>query len=69
MVRLLGKRGLKKSPVQTPAEFVTLVDDPNLRQSVAQFTEHYERARFGDSAGDAKRLPELYEEVNAATRR
>ena len=69
MVRLLGKRGLKKSPVQTPAEFVTLVDDPNVRQSVAQFTEHYERARFGNSAGDAKRLPEDYEEVDAATRR
>jgi transglutaminase-like putative cysteine protease len=68
-VRLLGKRGLRKSRVQTPAEFVVSVADETLRESVAEFTQHYERARFGNSAEDAKRLPELYEEIASSMRK
>ena len=33
-----------------------------MRESVAKFTRHYESARFGGSAEDAQRLPDLYEE-------
>lgn len=67
-LRSLARRGLKKSPAQTPAEFVATVSDESMRQPVARLTEHYERARFGDSAEDAARLPELYEEVVSASR-
>jgi len=35
---------------------------------VARFTDVYESARFGNSREDARRLPELYEEVLTATR-
>jgi hypothetical protein len=35
---------------------------------VARFTQVYESARFGNSAEDVKRLPELYEEVETAAR-
>lgn len=68
-IHLLAKRGVRKSPVQTPAEFVTSVTDEGLREPIAQFIEHYERARFGNSAADAQKLPELYEEVSAATKK
>lgn len=68
-LHLLERRGVRKSPTQTPEEFVVSVPEDRLRESVAQFTEHYERARFGNSAEDAQKLPELYEEVSAATKK
>lgn len=68
-IHLLEKRGVRKSPVQTPLEFVVTIPQDNLRDSVAQFTEHYKRARFGDSAKDAQKLPELYEEISAAAKK
>jgi hypothetical protein len=69
MTRVVARRGWQKLPVQTPAEFVICIEDARVRKRVAQFTEHYESARFGDSVEDAQRLPELYEEVSAAAKR
>jgi protein-glutamine gamma-glutamyltransferase len=66
MTGTLARRGCPKSPSQTPAEFVQAIPDGNLRHSVATFTEHYERARFGELAEDAKRLPELFEEIQSS---
>jgi transglutaminase-like putative cysteine protease len=63
MLLSLGRRGWHKLPEQTPKEFVRTIDDPTLRGSVAAFTDHYERARFGSSAQDAQALPEIYEEI------
>jgi len=68
VLRMLAKRGWQKSPAQTPAEFVAGLED-SVRGPVARFAEHYERARFGDSAEDAARLPGDYEEVLVASRR
>lgn len=68
MLRNLSRRGLRKSPTQTPAEFVTSIQRPLVRLHVAKFTEHYQRARFGGSSEDAERLPKLYEEVLASTK-
>jgi protein-glutamine gamma-glutamyltransferase len=68
MSRVVAKRGIKKSEAQTPHEFVRKIEDRQLRVPIARFTEVYESARFGNSAEDARRLPELYEEVEAATR-
>jgi len=65
MTRFVARRGWRKSPSHTPAEFVTLIEDSHLRASVERFTQHYEKARFGDSAADAQRLPELYEEITS----
>jgi transglutaminase-like putative cysteine protease len=69
MTRVVERRGWRKSPAQTPAEFVTCIQDFSVRDSVARFTRHYEGARFGDCAQDASRLPELLDEITAAARR
>jgi transglutaminase-like putative cysteine protease len=68
MARALARCGVEKPAAQTPQEFVKKIEDSGLREPVARFTQVYESARFGDSADDAKRLPELYEEVEQATR-
>jgi transglutaminase-like putative cysteine protease len=68
MARILARRGVKRPPAQTPQEFVKKIEDSRLREPVARFTVVYESARFGNSADDAQRLPELYEEVELATR-
>jgi len=68
MTRTLGSRGWSKSPAQTPAEFLVCIQDDRVRKPVAKLTQHYESARFGGSAEDAQRLPELYEEVSTAVR-
>jgi len=68
MSRYLAGRGVRKSTTQTAQEFVRLIEDGRLRTQVARFTDAYESARFGNSPDDAQRLPELYEEVQAATK-
>jgi protein-glutamine gamma-glutamyltransferase len=68
MIHTLAKRGLRRSPAQTPKEFADSLTGLPVQKGIAKFTEHYERARFGDSAEDARRLPELYAEVSTASR-
>ncbi len=68
MARALARRGFEKPAAQTAQEFVKKIEDSRLREPVARFTQVYESARFGNSAEDVKRLPELYEEVETATR-
>jgi hypothetical protein len=63
MLRLLARRGMPKSPAQTPSEFAAAIPEPALRRSVSEFTEHYQRARFGSSSEDAGKLPGLYQEI------
>jgi transglutaminase-like putative cysteine protease len=68
MARALERQGMEKPASQTPQEFLRKIEDTRLREPVARFTAVYESARFGNSADDAQRLPELYEEVELATR-
>lgn len=68
MVRRVSRRGWHKRETQTPAEFARSIADDPLRANVLEFTRHYENARFGDSAEDARRLPELYEEIASKKR-
>ncbi len=63
MLRLTAKRGWVKAAAQTPEEFADSISDARLKDCVTGFTGHYENARFGKSARDASRLPELYEEM------
>jgi len=69
LTKSLARHGLRKSPVQTPSEFLRTIENPSLRQEVERFTRHYESARFGDSSDDAARLPELYDEITSTSRR
>jgi hypothetical protein len=64
----LGTRGWRKSSSETPREWLRKIDDVPLRQRVERFTEAYECARFGNDPDQARRLPELYEEVADAQR-
>jgi hypothetical protein len=59
----LARRGCERKPSQTPNEFAASVANPMLQRSVKNFTEHYESARFGDSAEDAEKLPQIYDEI------
>jgi hypothetical protein len=65
MTRAVGRRGFPKSPSQTPEEYLATIADLRLREPVERFTGHYERARFGESAEDAKVLPQIYEEISS----
>ena len=67
-LRLLSRKGIRKIPAQTPQEFIETVPPTSVRQHLEQFTLHYERARFGDSAPDAEKLPELYRELETAVK-
>jgi transglutaminase-like putative cysteine protease len=69
MTRTVARHGWKKSPTQTPQEFTQTIPDPALRATVALFTDHYERARFADSASDAQKLEGLYEAVRTTAPR
>jgi protein-glutamine gamma-glutamyltransferase len=66
MTATVSKQGWEKKAGQTPAEFMHIIEDPELRRSVERFTERYHRARFNESAEDAMELPELYEEISAS---
>ena len=66
---VLARRGVKKPPEATPQEFLDKIADPGLRVPVARFTQVYESARFGNSATDAQKLPQLYEEVELAAKK
>ena len=69
MAQYLARRGVRKSTTQTAQEFVRVIADERLRTQVGRFTDAYESARFGNSADDARRLPELFEEVELATKK
>jgi hypothetical protein len=69
MTKRVARCGWSKSPTQTPDEFVSGIDDADVRERVAEFTRHYESARFDDSVEDVRRLPELYEEISGNRRR
>ena len=63
MVRKLARRGWRKSPSQTPRDFLQAIQEPVLQKKVAEFTKVYESARFGQSVDDARALPELFEKI------
>jgi len=65
MLHYAARQGFDKSPAQTPTEFASGINDERLRASVERFTKKYESARFGNSAAEASKLPELYEEMKS----
>ncbi|HYU46939.1 MAG TPA: DUF3488 and transglutaminase-like domain-containing protein [Terriglobales bacterium] len=68
MLRRMARHGWRKSPSQTPRDFVVAIQEPGLQQGVAAFTRAYESARFGHSVDDARALPGLLEEIGAEKR-
>ncbi len=65
MVNRMARLGWRKSPSQTPLDFVAAIQEATLRKKVARFTRAYESARFGESVDDAQSLPELFRDITA----
>jgi len=65
MLRLARRLGWEKSAAQTPAEFVSTINDLELQARILDFVEHYKKARFGGVADEASRLPELYQVIKS----
>ncbi len=59
MLRLLARRGLKKRAGQTPVEFARAIPAPELGAPLCQFTELYQRARFGARPAEAQPMAQL----------
>jgi protein-glutamine gamma-glutamyltransferase len=66
MVTRLARLGWRKSPSQTPLDFVAAIQEASLQKKVATFTRAYESARFGKSTDDAQTLPALFAEISVA---
>ena len=65
MVSRMARLGWRKSPSQTPLDFVAAIQEAALQEKVARFTRAYESARFGESADDAQSLPGLFRDITA----
>jgi transglutaminase-like putative cysteine protease len=65
MVGRMARLGWRKSPSQTPLDFVAAIQEAALQKKVARFTRAYESARFGKSVNDAQRLPALFKDIAA----
>ncbi|MGC2263492.1 MAG: DUF3488 and transglutaminase-like domain-containing protein [Candidatus Acidiferrales bacterium] len=59
MLRLLERRGWRKSPAQTPLEFAASIRVPEFAGPVAELTQLYQSARFGSQPADARRVSSL----------
>jgi hypothetical protein len=67
-LRVLSRRGWKRSEAQTPYEFAAAIAAPGIAPAVSEFTHIYARARYGGVPCDALRLRALLAEIRAALR-
>jgi hypothetical protein len=63
MLRLLEKRGWKKTPSQTALEFASAIPAPEFAAPVAQITEIYLSARFGDHPARIEQMSALLHSI------
>ena len=68
MLRLLARRGIRKQPGQTPLEFASSVTAAELAAPVAQLTDLYQMARFGDHSAEAQKMGDLLASIKAIMR-
>ncbi len=68
MTRTLARRGHPKPATQTAHEFALGIADDRLQELVSDFTETYLAARFGLSARDARKLPDLLQAIRHTAR-
>lgn len=68
LLRMLARRGLRRTETQTPFEFVATVHSPQLAPALQEFTQLYARARFGGAPCDTMRLGQLLGEIRTALR-
>jgi len=68
MLRLLERRGWKKSPSQTALEFAAAIPATEIAAPVAQLTALYQSARFGDRPAPAQQMSALLSAIREFTR-
>jgi len=68
MLRLLEKRGWKKAPSQTPLEFAAAIPSSEISAPVAQLTELYQSARFGEHAAPIEQMSSLLRSIRDTLR-
>jgi hypothetical protein len=68
MLRMLEKRGWKKSPSQTAQEFAAAIPANEVAAPVTQLTQLYESARFGDHAAPAQQMSSLLRSIREILR-
>jgi protein-glutamine gamma-glutamyltransferase len=68
MLRLLEKRGWKKSPSQTAQEFVAAIPAAEFVSLAARLTELYEAARFGNTAPPVAQMSALLSTLRESIR-
>ena len=65
MLRLLARRGLRKTPGQTPLEFAASVPDAALSAPVQELTAAYHAARFGGQPADPRKTSTLLDLIRS----
>jgi transglutaminase-like putative cysteine protease len=68
MLRLLEKRGWKKSPSQTALEFASAIPAPEYAAPVAQMTEIYQSTRFGAHPARIEQMSALLRSIRVLLR-
>ncbi|HXT87501.1 MAG TPA: DUF3488 and transglutaminase-like domain-containing protein [Verrucomicrobiae bacterium] len=68
MLRLLERRGWRKSPAQTPLEFAATIRVQEFAGPVAELTSLYQSARFGSAPADARRVTSLLSSLKSLRR-
>jgi hypothetical protein len=68
MLRMLEKRGWKKSPSQTPLEFASAIPAPDLSAPVARLTDLYQSARFGNHPAPIEQMSALLRSIRESLR-
>jgi hypothetical protein len=63
MLRLLERQGWKKAVSQTPREFAAGIPSLDLCQPVAQLTEIYQSARFGNHPARIEQMSSLLRSI------
>ena len=68
MLRLLEKRGWRKLPSQTPLEFASAIPAADLSAPIAQLTDLYQSARFGNHPAPIEQMSSLLRSIREALR-
>jgi len=68
MLRLLEKRGWKKSPSQTALEFASAIPAADIAAPVTQLTALYQSARFGDHPSPVAQMSALLRAIRESLR-
>jgi protein-glutamine gamma-glutamyltransferase len=63
MLRVLERNGWKKSPSQTPLEFASAIPAGDLSAHIAQLTELYQCARFGDHSARIEQMSSILRSI------